>query len=324
MSSLVSVQNTAFSLLKTGGVAFHQLGRKKEESSGQTDPLLAALEELDPDKANDLKKKLEGAQSLLQQLESSKTDMSEQRRAAAAQKVAQIKEKLKALHLLAAVNPEAAARQAAQLSRELSQATKEYASASGGANTADLQSGVSGMNVVAAVQAEGTVEAGSVASPEAAVAGEGDNTEVVEIAAANGLVLPEDESSEKTAELEAAGRQVQGDPELIRQSLEDIKKQKEEDKEAFREQLQAHVAKINEAAGLVRADQEFANDVKALKAALKSIIESAKKKLAEKEGSAAEQDIKSAENALREVDRSLGDITSGGIGGAVDVINVLI
>ena len=47
------------------------------------------------------------------------------------QKIEEIKKQLEALRVLAAVNPEAAARQAARLSRELATAVKEYASAGG-------------------------------------------------------------------------------------------------------------------------------------------------------------------------------------------------
>ncbi len=123
-----SAQNSVLSLLKTGAA---NLSAAKKQSA--QDALLAELEKSDPEKTAALKKQLQESRDMLQRLQSSRTSFVQQRKADAAEKIMRIKEKLAMLRLLAAVNPDAAARQAAQLARELKQAVSAYGSAGGAA-----------------------------------------------------------------------------------------------------------------------------------------------------------------------------------------------
>lgn len=309
---------TALSLLKAGSHSVLQTANK-QNLQGTAAPLLEAMEKLDPERAGALKKQQGEAQNLIKQLGSSQSDASEQRKAAAAEKVQRIKEKLKALRLLATVNPKAAARQAAQLSRELAQATKEYANASGG-GAAVLDAGGAVATVPAAAAGAENVRA------DAEKAADGENTD---IAAAASTPAQGEEGAQPESAAEAdetiTKAEAQARPETVRQELEEIQKQKEEEeRQGFREQIQGKIAEMNEALAKFRADSEFAKDVEEIKNALKSIIESAKKKLKAMRDPSAEQDIRSAENALREVEQSMSDISSAGISGTISAVNILV
>jgi hypothetical protein len=74
------------------------------------------------------KQKDEG-DALIRQLDAMRQSRKGDRREALRQKVEQIKAQLQMLRMLAAIDPQAAARQAAQLSRELARAAKAYAAA---------------------------------------------------------------------------------------------------------------------------------------------------------------------------------------------------
>ncbi|WP_448661259.1 hypothetical protein ACG3SL_11515 [Sphingomonas sp. CJ20] len=78
-------------------------------------------------------RKLAQAQSAVATLEASKTDQAESAKATAREKVRQLKERLKALQMLAAFDPKAAARAAAAIARELGAAVKQYQDAGGSA-----------------------------------------------------------------------------------------------------------------------------------------------------------------------------------------------
>jgi len=99
----------------------------------QDNPLLTLLAKSDPDKAAALRQEQRQAQELLQRLKSSKKDINEQRKAAAREKVERLKAQIQVLLMMSSGDPEAVARQAAHLARELSAAAKQYASAGGSA-----------------------------------------------------------------------------------------------------------------------------------------------------------------------------------------------
>lgn len=143
-----TAQTTLLSLLKTGA---SNLSAAKKQSPQNA--LLDHLEKVDPEKTKDLRKQYQESQDLLQRLQSSRSSLAEQRKTDAAEKIKQIKEKLAMLRMLAAVNPEAAARQAAQLANELKQAVREYGSAGGGAPSAAATS--TAQTADAAAQASG-------------------------------------------------------------------------------------------------------------------------------------------------------------------------
>lgn len=295
MVSATSGQALASTLLKAGGNVFQAAAKKA--GADPVDNVIAALEKTDPEKAAELRKKQEEAKSILQQLQSTRTDMSEQRKAAAAEKVQRIKQQLQALRLMASINPKAAAKQAAQLSRELAQAAKEYSSASGG-NAAAM--GTGGTAPVATGATDATAAAS--ASTEAQAQAEG--------------------AAPQTATAPAEAGNAKDDKAFAQPASED--KAKEDEDKPAQESIQD---KINAATGVLgrsRADADFAKEVDDIKTKLKSLIELAKKKMSEKDKSSMGFDIRGAESALRDVDRSLGTIISGGYSGAVAAVNILI
>jgi len=103
-----------------------------KNSTDREHPILALLTKSDPDTAAALRKEQRQAQELLQRLKSSKKDINEQRKAAAREKVERLKAQIQVLLMMSSGDPEAVARQAAHLARELSAAAKQYASAGGG------------------------------------------------------------------------------------------------------------------------------------------------------------------------------------------------
>lgn len=97
------------------------------------------LKPLDPEKAKKFEETKRALQQALDATKNAPNEMNKQRKAMAAQKVARIKEQLKALKQMgAAADPKMVARMAAQLARDLAQALKEYAAA--GATTTEVQS----------------------------------------------------------------------------------------------------------------------------------------------------------------------------------------
>lgn len=352
MIAPLSSQNSALSLLKSAGAGLlKNTALKSAAQEGQTQagsPMQGLLDKLSPEKAGELKKKLEESQDLLKKLESGRSDMSEERKAAAAEKVRQIKEKLKVIRMLATVNPEAAARQAAQLSRELAAAVKEYAGASGGsASTGDaaaMQSGTGGMNVsgvdgAATTQTEGAQQQvsglsmqdsaamdagdvaqdadGALATPETTGASESDNQNGDD--GAYGASLPEDESDEPGAptDLKEAGeednqaRQAEEESETAQDNPADQDdEESDQNNQTLRERIQAEMAQASAAYAASRVDSEFANEVRQIKDTLKNILETAKRKLEDGDDPATEADIRDGENALRDVEQSLNSLSS--------------
>ena len=296
-----------------------------KKASAPTEPLISVLEQSDPEKAAALRKKLEEAKGILDRIKSAKVDFDEQRKAAAQEKIQRIKEQLKMLRMLAAVNPEAAARRAAQLSRELSAAVKEYAGAGGGAG-AGLAAGVGAAGI--GMPAEGMTGGTAVAAAGAAVAPESGGNSVTEAPAAvpEAGALEGPSASPDAAEPSAPPMAVGLTDDVPSQGMH-TDEQSGEGAEAgegsLRERVQEQVAEANRTFAADRADQDFARDVREIKNALKAILEAAKRKLEQEGDPSADQDIKDAEKALNDVDRTLAQMSTTGMTGLAGVVNIL-
>ena len=130
MMNALSAHKSALFLMKT---AAKNAGSKLlSVSKDKSEPFLNLLEKSDPDKAAALRKEQALVKQILQQIESSRTDVDRQRKAAARERVERLKAEIAFLRLLVNINPAAAARQAARLARELSSAAGEYANAASG------------------------------------------------------------------------------------------------------------------------------------------------------------------------------------------------
>ena len=328
MVGILPAQNVSLSLLRKEEGNTSE-SRNKKETSTQSSPLTTAIEEANPEKADELKKNLEQSQAILKQLESSKQDINEQRRTAAAEKIQQIKEKLKALRLLMPVDPEAVARQVKQLARELAQAVREYVRAGGGGAGASLQVGVTGTIVLAGAGVN-TASAASAANPEVATGAEGQtvSTEAAGISDAVASALPQTEDGarpENTKNTNETGsdEQVKASPETAHLSSEEITKKNEEDREYFREKIQSQITQVNEITNSDRANFEFINEVKKIKNGLETVIELVKKKVGNESNSVVDQDIENTEDSLRRVQRYLDEMRSAGATGTIGIVNVL-
>jgi hypothetical protein len=92
---------------------------------------LQALAERDPERARTIQETHNQLRQTLDSLKSSQTDIAEQRKAIAQQKIQHIKEQIKTLRMMSSMDPKIITRQLAQLSKELASAIKDYASAGG-------------------------------------------------------------------------------------------------------------------------------------------------------------------------------------------------
>jgi hypothetical protein len=84
----------------------------------------------DPEKADKLKKKLDDAGQAIVQLRNGKSNMAQERKAAAAQKIQRIKEEIQILMRMGG-DPKMIAKQIRKLAQDLAATAREYASAGG-------------------------------------------------------------------------------------------------------------------------------------------------------------------------------------------------
>lgn len=324
MVNAVSGLNGSVQLLK----AFSTQSTARTDEKDEDTSLLTILEKLDPEKAATLKERLEEAKEVQSRLDTVKESAEDQRKAAAAQKIERIKAQIKALQLLAAANPEAAAKLAARLARELASAVKEYAAA-GGQNLSGVSAGT-----------------GASASHSTAPS-EGPNTEGPNTAGAEGGEAAVTQSANQAqAEAKAiAAVEQQGQPKGQNGAQDNTGRPAEEgnaaasgvseangkdgaDGSGIRERISEQLQGGAEVFAKAKADQEFASEVRRLKNALKGIIETAKNALAAKQkpDPALNDEIKSAEKAFKEIDEELSEISppaslaAAAVSGSVNVV----
>lgn len=335
MVAPLSSQNSALGLLKSANAGLLKNTAIKSGVTPQTqDPMQAVLDKLSPEKADELKKKIDESRDLLKSLQSSRSDMSEERKAAAAEKVRQIKEKLKMIRMMATVNPEAAARQAAQLSRELASAVKQYASASGGAGDATMQAGASdkaaamgGAENSAAAQSGDAQQAASGIMPQDAAASGAEGEGATQSGDDAAITTQTSDAPDQQAEggddgaqdVNASAEELEeqkeeqagsGDPDSADESENSTLSEKEQRRLELREGIQAGMAQASAAYAASRADSEFANEVRQIKDTLKNILESAKRKMQEGDDPSMDAEIKEGESALRSVEESLNSLSA--------------
>ncbi|WP_299442568.1 hypothetical protein [uncultured Rhodospira sp.] len=104
-------------------------------------PLIAIVDVNDPSQAKAMEDDLALSEDAIGRLEAAEQEMREARKEAARQKLERLKAQLQALRMLAANDPEAAAREAARLARQLASAVREYVSAGGDASEAASATG---------------------------------------------------------------------------------------------------------------------------------------------------------------------------------------
>lgn len=250
---------------------------------GLQENLLHMIAEKDPDKADAFKQKLEEWERTTDMLKAARKDFSEQRKAAAREKIEQIKKELQMLRMLAVTNPKAAARRLAQLSRELSAAVKAYSSASAGGGI-DISSTPSLTGAAATTSgAESAVTvSGADQGGEQVVSSAPQQTEA-EAAVATDDAAQEHLSDEPT---EYSGEGAPSVKEAVMATFNEMEKKSSERRE----------------------DAEFAADVREIKNMIKGILATIKRAM--EDGQEKDDLISQVEDDLANIDSSLSELTS--------------
>lgn len=300
-------QNTALSLLQSAGPSSVQPPKTAAQKKiSQEDTILASLDKTDPDKAKAFRAGQEQLRQTIEQLQASKSKASSDRKEAARQKIQQIKAQIQALRLMAATDPKAAARQAAHLARELASAAKEYANAGGGSDAAASTSTASATSTTTAVSsAAPPADAGTdgAAAPPAAAAAP----------SATGQPPATPDTSADTPEGTKSSDSKQTEAQTAASATDQAKK----DREALLNTINEKIAEMNKKAGEADADSKFAAEVRHLMNQLKIVLKAAKEKLEDEGKSGSNPDITAAEKAFRDIEKSLGEISSGASSAAV-------
>jgi hypothetical protein len=274
---------TALSLLggaSTSGLFVQTKIALPKASAAVKDPVDALVAKMTPEQQAKYKQAQAGLQQTLQQLKTSTQNSNAERKANAAQKIAQIKAQLQMVRLMAATDPKAAARMAAQLSRELAAAVREYTGSSGGADVGASAANASSANspvVDDAVVTEDSNTAGSTTTVTATTSEETTKT---------------DDTAPSAAD----------------------KDQEQRDK--YREGLNAQIAHIQEQAGKIQADVEFKKMVHEMVNQLRSVMEQAKRAQQRdgKKEPGFDEDISNGVRALKDVEKSLNEMDSSNLG----------
>lgn len=310
----VQSPNLALSLLK-GALSGRQNSAQAE--SKELNSILALLEQKDPAKADAFRREQAALKQTISQLQSSRTDQSEQRKEAARQKIEQLKAQIQALRMMAAANPKAAARQAARLARELASAAKDYDGAGGG--------GVSMPTIPAAAPATATTATAATAA-SATTGTETAAASAAEAAAPVPVIAAEpatdiSASTESAAAPDVTSAEIQAD-----ELAGDVTEEQAADKPVAlsQDEIKSAINEANKQLGAAQADSDFAREARRLMNELKMIIKAAKEKMQADGDTKDNADIARAETALREMEQSLNEITAGALSTTVTVsINLL-
>lgn len=247
-------------------------------------PMMASLPATSQDAAQQRKAaKAKEALAALQTLREQRSSAGEERKAAARKKVEDLKARIRSLQMTAGGNPEAIAKIAAQLARELGAAVKAYAAAGGSA------AGMSGPS--ASASQAGQASGGEAPAADAPAA---DAPVAAETQASSAAPSDEEASNGRASERGSANAK---DP--YRQVIE---------------RQQAQAAEQASRSADKEADNKFAADVKSLVAQLKAILHQAAEKAKRDGEPTASLDQTSADKALTQVTEALGDMTSPGSG----------
>jgi len=272
-------------------------GRKKQTLQ---ESLLADIGRTDPEKADDLKKKMEDTQQVVDQLKTGRMNTLKSRKAEAVEKVKRIKQEIQMLKAMGG-DPKALARRIAQLSRELAQAAREYVSAS-----ADIASS----------QKDGTIAAGSV-SAAATVAGLSGTEGAAGVMAAS-AVLPFASTETAAAAPDTAAKQDEkrdGDSTGTEASAPANQKLEEglrQYQEAQRQKLSDEVERIRgeivQQTVDAEADRKFAQDVRSAAALLKALAEQQKRRLHQAGDDTVDFEFNEIDKALNDAEKSVSAI----------------
>ena len=253
---------------------------ERESTLSSASPLIRLATALEEQVGGNLVEQARDADNIISQLQSTKDNAKEARKARAKQKLEQIKAQLKMLRLLA-LNPEALARQIKQLSRMLAAAVREYASAGG------TDAGVAAPNTAMMSAAAQTNAAQTDAGPTDTVP----TTEAVSNASSTIASTEATATDGAVSTTEEDGPQNPSDAALQTEPVSPF---------------ETHGTPPSAAKGGDKDKEEFMRDVRFIKSMLKGLIEQARRKMENDPG--AENDLKESEKALKKVETLLNDM----------------
>ncbi|WP_419797165.1 MAG: hypothetical protein ACNI26_12600 [Terasakiella sp.] len=198
----------------------------------------------------------------------------------ARQKIEQIKQEIAMLMMMARINPKAVARRLAQLSKELAAAVKAYGSASTSSSVS------TGMGTETAVASSASGNAGGAQAQAVPTGG------METVSSANAVPTTSQGEEGKNASSQDT---AQGQP---------------AEKEKLKAELMGITQKQAEQLSRTQEDRDFMNEVRKVKGQLKALIELVKQQLELEEKGKDNDDVKSAEKSLRDVDTELSSLQS--------------
>ncbi|WP_421730629.1 hypothetical protein [Brevundimonas sp.] len=232
--------------------------------------------------------RIKSALTALETLKRPQTDAAEERKAAAQKKIEDLKARIRALRMSGG-DPEATARMAAQLARELGSAVKAYAAA-GGTSGGGTSSGA-GVGAASPVVASGSETAGAGAEGAA-------------------MTPPDGESPQSLSSTEGDDETPPGDVQTPKDPYRQVI-----------ERQQAQAAERARESADKEADRKFATEAKALAAELKAILRQAAEAAKREGNTTVSSDEQTADKAMADVDAALADLSApmGGIGVSLQV-----
>ena len=268
---------------------------KKKPTFAET--VLADIGRTDPEKADTLKKQLDDGKQAVDQLRAVKNNALQSRKAEATEKIKRIKQEIQMLKTMGG-DPRMIARRIAQLARDLAQAAREYASASGGGESSqdnlaasDAGASTTGSNTTLLSAAGGDGGVSGAAAPVVVSAETGSGG-----AAASGSA-DEKDGSIPTGATEAAPAGVTRE--------EGMRQYQEAQRQKMTDDVQKVTGNVKQKTAEAEADRQFAQDVRTLAALLKALARQQEQRLHKAGDHSADHELSQTNRVLAEAEKSV-------------------
>lgn len=228
------------------------------------------------------------ARAAMEALQQRRIQASDERKAAAKQKIEQLKARLQMLQSMAAADPKGAARLAAQLARELKAAVKEY-SAGGGAGVGSIGGADTAVQAPAPDAASASTDAAAAQAPTP-------TPPVTTTSGSNG----EAGAGEEGREGEEGGKSANPYQQAI-------------------DQQQARAAEFSRRTEQARADQEFLGEARKLAAQIRAMVRNAADRAPGEEGALSPEEARELKAAVADMDRQI-ETAQGDLGGSISIL----
>jgi hypothetical protein len=297
----------------------------KKQTPRQT--LLDNIREDDPQKADDIKKKMDSADQVVAQLRTGKIKEMKQRKKEAIEKIKRIKQEIQMLKTMGG-DPKMLARRIAQLAKELAQAAREYASATASASDAASQDGTetsnaaAGTSGTAASMLKDATGLGGIDSTSAAVVDASvgtsevpTNTSAADASTSDGTApaAGQEEKNEGASDASQDGTNSQG------VSLgEGLKQYQEAQRQKLVGGVESIAAEMQQKTAEAEADRQFAQDVRNISAMLKALAQQLKQRLHRAGDYTADQDFTKIDKALAEAEKSVASLGASTMSATAD------